>query len=135
MNNSEGDGSNCGSNARSTLTCAQQTHKLLFQFDGFSLVELKVAKRTRRPTASQGSGVSQTSVDSPGPTIRTNTALTGRTAFVTGAFGGLGRHFAVTLARAGAKVALAGRRIAEGERLAEQITKDGGQATVVALDV
>jgi NAD(P)-dependent dehydrogenase (short-subunit alcohol dehydrogenase family) len=98
-------------------------------------VELKVAKRSRRPTASQGSDVSLTKDDSPGSNIRANLSLTGKTAFVTGAFGGLGRHFGITLARAGAKVALAGRRIAEGERLAEQITKEGGQATVVALDV
>jgi NAD(P)-dependent dehydrogenase (short-subunit alcohol dehydrogenase family) len=98
-------------------------------------VELKVAKRSRRPTASQGTDVSLPSVASPGSKIRANLTLSGRTAFVTGAFGGLGRHFALTLARAGAKVALAGRRIAEGERLAEQITKEGGQATVVALDV
>jgi len=36
--------------------------------------------------------------------------LTGRTALVTGASSGLGRHFAGVLARAGAGVALAARR-------------------------
>lgn len=61
--------------------------------------------------------------------------LTSKCAFVTGAFGDLGRHFAMTLARAGAKVALAGRRIDEGRKLAERIATDGGTATVVALDV
>ena len=61
-------------------------------------------------------------------------SLKGRTAFVTGAFGDLGRHFAVTLARAGAKVALAGRRLAEGEKLATAIRGEGGEAAVVALD-
>ena len=62
-------------------------------------------------------------------------SLKGKTAFVTGAFGDLGRHFALTLARAGAKVALAGRRLAEGEKLAEAIGGEGGEAAVVALDV
>lgn len=37
--------------------------------------------------------------------------LTGRTALVTGASSGLGRHFAGALARSGARVALAARRI------------------------
>ena len=36
--------------------------------------------------------------------------LTGKTALVTGASGGLGRHFALTLAKAGATVAVAARR-------------------------
>ena len=39
--------------------------------------------------------------------------LDGKVALVTGAFGGLGRDFARMLARAGASVALAGRRIEE----------------------
>ena len=37
--------------------------------------------------------------------------LTGRNAFVTGANGGLGSHFAQTLAKAGANVAIAARRV------------------------
>ncbi|HEY4957035.1 MAG TPA: SDR family NAD(P)-dependent oxidoreductase, partial [Caldimonas sp.] len=41
-------------------------------------------------------------------------ALHGRTALVTGAFSGLGLHFARVLAAHGAKVALAGRRIELG---------------------
>ena len=40
--------------------------------------------------------------------------LAGRTALVTGAFGGLGLHFAQVLAAHGARVALAGRRIELG---------------------
>ena len=40
--------------------------------------------------------------------------LDGKVALVTGAFGGLGRDFARMLARAGASVALAGRRIDDG---------------------
>ncbi len=62
-------------------------------------------------------------------------SLRGKTALVTGAFGGLGRHFALTLARAGAKVALAGRRIADGEKLARSIAETGGAAVAVAMDV
>jgi len=62
-------------------------------------------------------------------------SVKGKTAFVTGAFGDLGRHFALTLARAGASVALAGRRLGEGEKLAKLIADEGGKAAVVALDV
>jgi len=62
-------------------------------------------------------------------------ALEGKSALVTGAFGDLGRHFALTLARNGAKVALAGRRLAEGEKLAQAIADEGGTAVVVPLDV
>jgi NAD(P)-dependent dehydrogenase (short-subunit alcohol dehydrogenase family) len=47
--------------------------------------------------------------------------LTGKTAFVTGAFGGLGRHFARLLAVRGARVALAGRRIELGRTVAAEI--------------
>ena len=42
--------------------------------------------------------------------------LSGEAAIVTGASGGLGRHFALVLARAGAKVALAARRLDRLER-------------------
>jgi 2-deoxy-D-gluconate 3-dehydrogenase len=61
--------------------------------------------------------------------------LRGKTAFVTGAFAGLGRHFALTLARAGCRVALAGRRVAEGEQLLAEIRETGGEGCVVRLDV
>lgn len=62
-------------------------------------------------------------------------SVSGKVALVTGAFSGLGRHFALTLAREGAKVALAGRRVAEGEALAKAIRGQGGEALVVSLDV
>lgn len=62
-------------------------------------------------------------------------SLAGKCALVTGAFGGLGRHFALTLARSGAAVGLVGRRIAEGEKLAEQIRAQGGKACACAMDV
>lgn len=61
--------------------------------------------------------------------------LAGRCALVTGAFSGLGRHFAVTLANAGAAVGLVGRRVKEGEILAEEIRSRGGRAHVAAMDV
>ena len=47
--------------------------------------------------------------------------LGGRTALVTGAFSGLGLHFARLLAGQGAKVALAGRRIDLGRTVAAEI--------------
>jgi len=62
-------------------------------------------------------------------------SVAGKSALVTGAFGDLGRHFAMTLAAAGARVALAGRRLAEGEKLARRIAEQGGEAVVVPLDV
>ena len=57
--------------------------------------------------------------------------LTGKTALVTGAFSGLGLHFARVLAAHGAKVALAGRRIDLGRTVAAEI----GAAVARAADV
>jgi NAD(P)-dependent dehydrogenase (short-subunit alcohol dehydrogenase family) len=62
-------------------------------------------------------------------------SLTGKTALVTGASSGFGWHFAQVLARAGAKVALAARRLDRLETLAAEIRETGGQAATVALDV
>ena len=61
--------------------------------------------------------------------------LTGQVAFVTGASSGLGAHFAETLARAGAKVAIAARRADRLFDLATVIEADGGRALPVELDV
>jgi len=61
--------------------------------------------------------------------------LDGEVALVTGASSGLGAHFAVTLARAGAKVVLAARRTDRLEALAKKIEAEGGQAAALALDV
>ncbi|RFC66576.1 SDR family oxidoreductase [Fulvimarina endophytica] len=61
--------------------------------------------------------------------------LTGKTALVTGASGGLGAHFAAVLAEAGASVTLAARR---GDVLCERveaITGAGGRADAIDLDV
>ena len=61
--------------------------------------------------------------------------LTGRNALVTGASSGLGRHFAVTLARAGARVAVAARRADLLVELAREIEALDGRAFPVRLDV
>jgi NAD(P)-dependent dehydrogenase (short-subunit alcohol dehydrogenase family) len=61
--------------------------------------------------------------------------LAGRTAMVTGASGGLGHHFAKTLGGAGARVALAGRRVDRMEARAMELRQNGVQAVVVAMDV
>lgn len=61
--------------------------------------------------------------------------LTGRTALVTGASSGLGRHFAGVLARAGARVALAARRTDALAETRAAIKAAGGSAVTVAMDV
>jgi 2-deoxy-D-gluconate 3-dehydrogenase len=62
-------------------------------------------------------------------------SLDGHTALVTGANGGLGSHFAHTLARAGARVAIAARRIDSLRDVEQRIRADGGRVHAVALDV
>jgi NAD(P)-dependent dehydrogenase (short-subunit alcohol dehydrogenase family) len=61
--------------------------------------------------------------------------LAGRRALVTGANGSLGNHFAMTLARAGADVAVAARRIESLDELAASIVALGRRVFPVALDV
>jgi len=61
--------------------------------------------------------------------------LAGRAAIVTGAGNGLGRHFALTLARAGARVALAGRHPEQLQSLAAEIEAFDGRALALPLDV
>jgi len=61
--------------------------------------------------------------------------LTGKCALVTGASSGLGRHFAQTLARAGAHVGVAARRADRVAEVVDDITAAGGNAEAVALDV
>jgi NAD(P)-dependent dehydrogenase (short-subunit alcohol dehydrogenase family) len=62
-------------------------------------------------------------------------SLANQVALVTGASSGLGRHFALTLARAGAKVAVAARRTDKLEALAQEIAAGDGRALPVPLDV
>jgi NAD(P)-dependent dehydrogenase (short-subunit alcohol dehydrogenase family) len=62
-------------------------------------------------------------------------SLRGKTALVTGASSGLGRHFARVLAGAGAAVALAARRLERLEALQQEIAAVGGTAVAVAMDV
>jgi len=65
----------------------------------------------------------------------TENRLTGKTALVTGASSGLGRHFAQLLAREGALVTIGARRVEKLEDLAARIRERGGTASVLALDV
>ena len=62
-------------------------------------------------------------------------AFDGKIALVTGASSGLGRHFASVLSRAGAKVAVAARRVDRLEALASELRTAGGVCAPIALDV
>lgn len=61
--------------------------------------------------------------------------LDGQTALVTGASSGLGAHFAKTLARAGANVIIAARRLDALREVRADIEAEGGRCTEIALDV
>lgn len=61
--------------------------------------------------------------------------LDGRHALVTGASSGLGRHFAEVLARAGARVSLAARRVKSLAIAVDAIAAAGGSCRAVPLDV
>jgi NAD(P)-dependent dehydrogenase (short-subunit alcohol dehydrogenase family) len=69
------------------------------------------------------------------PLPNTSVDLKGQTALVTGASSGLGLRFAQVLAKCGAKVALAARRMDRLEKLAGDIRAQGGEAVPLALDV
>ena len=58
--------------------------------------------------------------------------LTGKTAIVTGASSGLGKHFAKTLASAGANLVICARRVKNLEELKQEIN---GEVLVLPLDV
>lgn len=60
--------------------------------------------------------------------------LSGQTALVTGASSGLGLRFAKVLARCGAKVALAARRIDRLSEIAAEIRAEGGVAEAIPMD-
>jgi len=61
--------------------------------------------------------------------------LAGEVALVTGASSGIGRHFAKLLAAAGAKVALAARRVDRLTEAAHDIAAAGGMSLPISLDV
>jgi 3-hydroxybutyrate dehydrogenase len=61
--------------------------------------------------------------------------LTGKTAVVTGAASGIGREIALTLAHAGAAVAIADLNHHGANVVAEEIKEAGGKAIGVAMDV
>ena len=61
--------------------------------------------------------------------------LDGKVAMVTGASGGLGRHFADVLSQAGAKVALTARRVDRLQSAAAEVEAAGGRAACAAMDV
>jgi NAD(P)-dependent dehydrogenase (short-subunit alcohol dehydrogenase family) len=61
--------------------------------------------------------------------------LNGRRALVTGASSGLGRHFALSLAQAGASVIVAARSVDKLAETVAEIEAAGGEAFAVPLDV
>jgi len=62
-------------------------------------------------------------------------SMVGKTCLITGASSGLGRHFALTLAEAGAVVVVAARRRDKLADVVEEITSAGGKAVAVSMDV
>jgi len=71
--------------------------------------------------------------DFPNPNFSID--LSGQVALVTGATSGLGRRFALVLARCGAKVAAGGRRAQRLESLAEEIRAGGGECAPIRMDM
>ena len=61
--------------------------------------------------------------------------LKGKIAIITGAGSGIGEATAVIFGREGAKVVLAGRRVAKIQAVADRITAEGGEAIAVQTDV
>jgi NAD(P)-dependent dehydrogenase (short-subunit alcohol dehydrogenase family) len=64
-----------------------------------------------------------------------NKSLENKVALVTGGTSGIGEAVALELAKAGAKVVIAGRRESEGQGVVKAIEKTGGKALFVKTDV
>ena len=62
-------------------------------------------------------------------------SMKGKVALVTGAASGMGERFAQTLAKAGAKVICAARRVDRIEQVAAAINAAGGHAVAVSIDI
>lgn len=64
-----------------------------------------------------------------------NLRLGGKVAVVTGAGEGIGKTIAKALAREGVRVVVAEIDVRKGEKVAEKIKKDGGEATAFSVDI
>lgn len=62
-------------------------------------------------------------------------SLVNKTVLITGASSGLGKHFATIFAKAGARVAIAGRRHGALQQLVAEIQKSGSEAKAFEMDV
>jgi len=58
-----------------------------------------------------------------------------KTVLITGGNSGIGKATVLAFAKEGANVVISGRRVAEGEKLAKEITSAGGSALFVRTDV
>jgi NAD(P)-dependent dehydrogenase (short-subunit alcohol dehydrogenase family) len=74
-------------------------------------------------------------MNAPATAVAAPFRLDGRRVLVTGASSGLGRHFARVLAAAGARVAVAARRLDRLQEVAGEIGSEAGTAAAVTLDV